>query len=268
MWLLSVLVAACAACSPVSVVQPNTTQTKVLLGDTVVFVARYESGQPPFLFGFLNLHQNENTSVVAAKALIAASSFSGSITYLLHGGTRDLEFVVGGRRYSIDPNRMFTPVGRKTYLQPYDAAADAAVAAFATRVLELYGFAEQRIVLTLHNNGPGYDATDYLPGHVCASAAQAVAIGKQFSPRDFFYVVPGNWTTDIYHCLAQSGLNAVLQVSEAPPDDGSLSVLAGQQGRAYINTENAAEAGAEGDRVIDQLLNLQALVTILQQSQP
>ncbi len=131
----------------------------------------------------------------------------------------------------------------------------------------MYGFTEQRIALTLHNNGPGYDATDYLPGHVFADAAQAVAIGTQFSPRDFFYVVPGNWTTAIYNCLAKSNLNAVLQVSQAPPDDGSLSVLAGQQGLPYINTENAAEAGAEGDRVIDQLLNLKALVTILQQSQ-
>ena len=113
MWLLALLAALCSACSPVAVVTPNMTTWKVALGDDVVYVARYESGAAPFLFGFLNLHQNENTSVVAAKALIAGSSFSGSITYLLHGGTRDLNFSFHGRRYSIDPNRMFTPVGRK-----------------------------------------------------------------------------------------------------------------------------------------------------------
>ncbi len=154
----------------------------------------------------------------------------------------------------------------RAHLIPYSAEADAVVAAFAARVLEVYGFDAQRIVLTLHNNGPGYDATDYLPGHVYADAAQAVAIGTLFDPRDFFYVVPGNWTSAIFACLAKSNLNAVLQVQESPPDDGSLSVYAGQMGKSYINIENAAEEGAEGDRVIDQLLNLKALITILQQA--
>lgn len=117
---------------------------------------------------------------------------------------------------------------------------DQAVAAFAARVLSVYQFDSQRVVLVsqkrrkteifnfrkaLHNNGPGYSALSYLPGGEFASAAQSVSIGtlfnrkmlalpvlflsRFFSARDFFYVVPGNLTTPIYWCLAKSNLNAV-----------------------------------------------------------
>ncbi len=113
MLLVALLLGAAVACSPVTLVQPSLSLTNVSLGEETVYIARYTAGSHPFLFDFLNVHQNENTSVVAAKALIASSGFSGSITYLLHGGTRDLYFRVNGRRYQIDPNRMFTPVGRK-----------------------------------------------------------------------------------------------------------------------------------------------------------
>ena len=64
------------------------------------------------LFSFLNLHENENTSVVAAKALIYQKG-GGSITFLQHGLplTRDITFQYNGVSYTIDPNRMFTMPG-------------------------------------------------------------------------------------------------------------------------------------------------------------
>lgn len=170
------------------------------------------------------------------------------------------------------------------FLQPFRSDADAAVAAFAEKVLEVYEFESQNIVLALHNNGPGYSASSYLPGGEFASAAQSVSIGTLFTrekgkvfnvvflidrlfakARDFFYVVPGNQTTPIYWCLAKSNLNAVLQVATSPPDDGSLSVFAALRGKQYVNTENAAEAGGSGDQVIAQLLNLRALVELIKQ---
>lgn len=156
---------------------------------------------------------------------------------------------------------MFTEAGRRTYLKPFTRDAAAVVAAFAQRLLSLY--APRGVVLALHNNGPGYSAASYLPGGEFASAAQAVAIGTLFPPRNFFYVVPGNITTRAFTCLAKANLNAVLQVATAPPDDGSLSVYAGAKGLDYINTEGAAEGGGEGQAVVNQLLNLQALVSVL-----
>ncbi len=187
------------SCAPVSVTVPQFALFNTSIGETPISIATFSFGNPPFDFSFLNLHQNENTSVVAAKALIASSggAVSGSITYLLHGGTRNLVFQLNGT-FSIDPNRMFTAAGRRTYLQPFRADADQAVENFANQVLQVYRFSEQRIVLALHNNGPGYSASSYLPGGEFASAAQSVSIGTLFNPRDFFYVVPGNLTTPLY----------------------------------------------------------------------
>ena len=256
-----------SSCEPVEIVQPSETRVTVKIGETPVGIVTYRQGVAPFAFSFLNVHNNENTSVVAAKSLIAGGSFgSASITFLDHGGTRDVAFEMGGgRAFSIDPNRMFTAAGRRQFLEPrWEEDADAAVAEFAGRVLEEYGFFNVSVALTLHNNGPGYSASSYLPGGEFAAAAQAVAIGKLFSPRNFFYVVPGNVTTAVYACLAKSGLNAVLQVAQQPPDDGSLSVLAAAYNISYINTEGAAEDGGEGARVVDQLINLKALAQILQ----
>lgn len=67
-------------------------------------------------FSFLNLHQNENASVVAAKAF-AFSQSNLNIYYLnktltKNGlATRNVFFTMGGTEYQFDPNRMFTPVG-------------------------------------------------------------------------------------------------------------------------------------------------------------
>jgi hypothetical protein len=84
------------ACNAVQVVRPELSVVNVTLGDTPMAIATFSYGSPPFDFAFLNLHQNENTSVVAAKALISASdSLSGSITYLVHGGDRILNFSIG-----------------------------------------------------------------------------------------------------------------------------------------------------------------------------
>ncbi len=57
----------------------------------------------------------------------------------------------------------------------------------------------------------------------------------------------------------------MLQVAENPPDDGSLSVYAALHNKDYINTENAAENGGEGDRVIEQLINLRTLTQLINQ---
>lgn len=245
-----------------SLVVVNTT-----LGDTVVGVATYSMGQPPFDWSFLNLHQNENTSVVAAKALIASHpTASGSITYLLHGGTRDLVFQLHGVTYSIDPNRMFTANGRKTFLQPFSHEADLAVSQFAQFVLQRYDFFNVPICLALHNNGPGYSARSYLPGGPFSQDAQQVAIGTLFDARNFFYVVPGRIGTPLFYCMAKANLNGILQSNTTVTDDGSLSYFAALQNKEYVNIEAAAEDGGEGSQVIAQMQNLQFLVNILKQN--
>ena len=100
-------------CVPFPVVKPTETKVPYQLGSLEVNITTYtqpnangESG----LYSFINLHENENTSVVAAKTLIYQKG-GGSIVFLQHGGTRNLYFTYKGVNYSIDPNRMFTYPG-------------------------------------------------------------------------------------------------------------------------------------------------------------
>ena len=88
---------------------PSEVQYPYTLGDNQINITVYT--QPSRggnqYYSFINLHENENTSVVAAKTLIYQKG-GGSIVFLQHGGTRDIYFTYKGVNYTIDPNRMFT----------------------------------------------------------------------------------------------------------------------------------------------------------------
>src|SRR3954462_10172172 len=53
---------------------------------------------------FLNVHENESTSVQAAEKFLA--DIGGTLVKLNHLGTRNLTFKISKRTYAIDPNRM------------------------------------------------------------------------------------------------------------------------------------------------------------------
>merc|ERR1712137_1540815 len=246
---------------------PSEVKHSYMLGDTQLNITVYtqpnENGEA--LYSFINLHENENTSVVAAKTLIYQKG-GGSITFLQHGGTRDINFVFKGENYSIDPNRMFTYPGLEANLQPFNAEAAAAVLEFSQAVLNIYQFDAQKIVLALHNDSPNYSSLDYLPGGVYADEAAKVHIGELFIPRDFFFIANGIVGTQLYNCLAGVGFNAVLQVPYIGPnstltDDGSLSVYSAMHGKPYVNTEAAAACCSQGTAVVNQLILLDHLTT-------
>jgi hypothetical protein len=68
---------------------------------------------------FLNLHENENTSVVAARSFLYVNG--GSLVKFANGPNRLISFKLSGKTYSFDPNRMFTPEGIKSTLQTYSS---------------------------------------------------------------------------------------------------------------------------------------------------
>ena len=201
----------------------------------------------------LNLHDDEGTSVEAA--LDVARDEGGRVVEVVHTGTRNLTFAVGGASYTADPNRMFTDAGRRRTLAPRaDPAALAALAVFADTVLALYTAAPTPVVVTLHNNTPdGYSARSYASGAEYASDAAAVTVRPGSDADDFFFV------TDraLYDALVGKGFNAVLQDNAAATDDGSLSVWAAQQGVPYVNVE------AERGHRAEQVRMIRALASVL-----
>jgi len=210
---------------------------------------------------FLNVHENENTSVVAIRAMQLYRG--GVVTRLNHGGGRYIRFQLAGdpipaNVYVFDPNRMFTPFGIQQTLKlngNYSDAAAAAVAQFAAQVLSVYNFNAQATVYSLHNNGD-YSALDYLPGHIFANDAAAVYLNSAISPHNFYFVT----TQRLYDTIMASGNNVVLQSTTSVSDDGSLSYYCYlQNNRDYVNIEALAEYTASGDQVIKQLIMLETM---------
>ena len=226
------------------------------------------SADPTSIHNDRQLHSNENTSVVAARALLYYNG--GRLTRIDHNppgelATRDVTFTLNNVSYTFDPNRMFTPTGAAATLRqlgPYSEEALDAVLAFGKRLLDIYGFSSQRVVVALHDNGPGYSANSYLPpdGPFQNDAAAA-------------YVAPGSDAHNFVFTTSASGfaamsandtkINCVLQANRTVTDDGSLSYFAGMHGKTYFNSEVRAASGSYGDAVLAQLDTLQRLAEIV-----
>jgi len=231
--------------------------TNTMLGETQVNITIESRVGPLSSVAFLNVHENENTSVVAVRAM--QYYYGGSLTRIIHGGKRTVTFALNGLNYTFDPNRIFTPHGIQATLAlygPNSTEAGNIVAAFAQQLLGLYQFDSQRVVLCIHNNGPGYSAADYLMGGVFANDASQVYIADGTSPHNFFFVT----TQNLFDIVTSAGFNCVLQNPVTVTDDGSLSYYASTRGIPYVNIEALAESGSQGEQVLVQLNMVQGLV--------
>lgn len=231
------------------------TSHQVTIGDTSitvtkeVFQSAYPCSAPPVL-AFLNLHENENTSVTAVRSYLY--SHGGSLVKFNVGHSRLISFSMGKNKYSVDPNRIFTPEGISATLAQYSkytTEAATEVEKLASFVLDVYDFNSQTTVMALHNNAGSYGAQSYLPGGAYEKDAEKVNIVNGTNPSNFFYVVEPYF----YDALSARGYNIVLQNNATVQNDGSLSYFAGLQGKQYVNFEAIAEYTAIGQQVVIQL---------------
>lgn len=223
------------------------------VGDAVVRVVLH--GDPAAPWSFLNLHDDEDTSVEAARQVVQAHG--GRIVELRYAGGRNIAFGLNGATYTFDPNRIFTDRGARATLQahgPFSPEALHETRRFAAALLALYRFDAQAAVVTLHNNTDGnYSVLSYLPGGAHAREAQEVHVVDGRDPDDFFFVTD----RDLFERLAEKGFNVVLQHNDAATDDGSLSVYAGRRGKPYVNVE------AEHGHLHEQVEMVRALYALL-----
>ncbi len=238
-----VLVFGCVATEVPSPVQAAT--KKYQLGDTTIILRITQYGSGP---RFIALHSNETTSVVAAKALRV-----GTVLELTHSGGRNVSFGLGGKRYTFDPNRIFSATGiKKTLSQngPYSKEAQKEVKKFSDWILIFLHAANTRQVVALHNNTEGhYSVSSYLKGGSEAAAAAKVFVNPKNDPDDFFLTTDGS----VFTAMSKQGFNVVLQ-SRRPPDDGSLSVYCALNCRSYVNVEAQAGHSAIQKKMISALL--------------
>jgi hypothetical protein len=270
---------------------PKTVKT-FRLGETAVRVNVYERAGAAVTF--FAPHHNERGGREAAKEAVAARGGRFvEVEALDDAGepARRLRFSVGGKPYSVDPNRVFTEQGRRCLRLPADA--EAAVKAFAEELLSLLfapGGARLRagesVFVAVHNNAdveasPAADrdrdltAIGFLRplrsrtifrGEFAESAAGVYLSNAEEDEDNFVLVTESRLVTP----FASRGFNVVLQKPAAQlrdgkcsMDDGSLSVHAAFSGIPYVNLEADAPGGGARQRQM-----LDAVYELLSQSIP
>lgn len=228
---LGMLFTTLIACQPKYAI--TTRHNPLQIGDTTVDILIHEAESPGLTY--LNLHDDENTSVKAALDII--EEYGGRVIELKHSGNRRITFSIGNNPYEFDPNRMFTDAGRKSTLERFSRANEEALKAvqsFAEDVLLILNPTELVAVVTLHNTSPGdYGILTYTSEGDYAKEAESVFVADKMDPKDFYFVTD----PDLYSQLSQMGFNVVLQDNLYATDDGSLSVWCAQQDIIYANSE-------------------------------
>jgi hypothetical protein len=205
---------------------------------------------------FINLHQNEQTSVKAARSIMGET---GQLLIELRAqGNRNVLFWIGLRPYLFDPNRIFSDQGIAQTLRfhgGYSDAAQSAVVGLRTAIIDELQIDRAKMVVALHNNGAGhYTIQSYLPGAEHALQARAVQVDARADPGDFFLVTRHS----AYDILCALGSSVVLQ-DHAAPEDGSLSHYFTEMPPLYVNVE--ARFGHEREQ-------RKMLTLVLEHSQP
>ena len=207
----------------------------IRLGDSSLQLA--SSWRDPVTLTYVNVHENEQTSVEAARQVMGRHG--GRLLELKARRQRLVSFTRGGIQYTFDPNRIFTDVGIQKTLRrygPYSSAAQAEVAGLAAAIVDEVTRGRVFPVVALHNNSGGpYSVESYRSGAALAADAAEVHVNPRRSRADFFIVTERK----AYAVLSGLAFNVVLQ-SETPTDDGSLSVYCQRQAIPYINVETQA----------------------------
>lgn len=212
---------------------PSVQKIKLSLGSGFVPVTILKFGDATDLV-FINMHDNEFTSVEAAKELL--SERGGLLIKIENNKQRFINFKHNKRTYSFDANRIFSLEGIKQSLRERGRYSDAAalkIGSFADNLLSLIP-QTANCVIALHNNfDGGFSIKSYIKGgDKQKNAIQAVEHKHQDADDIAF-------TTDPYLFEKMSGMgyNSILQDNINARKDGSLSVYFGERGKRYINIE-------------------------------
>lgn len=223
------------------------------LGDDYVGVRKIESKRDAHANRtvYINLHENESTSVKAAKKFIRKN---GGVIYMLHQNKkRNVVFNQGGQKYQFDPNRIFTDEGiRKTMVRFGNFSKDAhrTVSGLSDYLIQNIRKSNPAYIIALHNNTEAnYSLESYEPGGIYEKDALAVHKNPAMDADDFYFTT----SNDLYDQLKARDENSVMQNNAKGTDDGSLSIFAGRHEMNYVNIEAQHKHKQEQYRMINLL---------------
>jgi len=194
-------------------------------------VTRYGSTPGPL---FISLHDNEHTSVEAARKFLSQSH--GTLIEIENEGERNISFRYEGRPYSFDPNCLFSAEGIRRHLVKNNSLQEGVAGEMerlGRRILDLIP-GDAAFIIALHNNSDGdFGILSYRNGNELAAEAAAVYINPAEDTDNFFLTT----SELIFREIKKEKLNIVLQDNTHCTEDGSLSVYAGKNHLPYVNLE-------------------------------
>lgn len=202
-----------------------------------------------------NLHDNEFTSVVAARS--ALETRGGTLLKIENDSERVIRFRLRGLSYAFDPNRIFSREGIGQSLRENGRTSQLAideVEKFGQRLLALIPDSIGCLI-ALHNNSEGgYSVNSYLAGGDRQQDARDVRAVKEQDPDDIVFTTD----RDIFENMAAAGFNSILQDNEKAKQDGSLSVFFGMKNRRYVNIETQHGRSGQYQQMLEKLLDFLA----------
>ena len=209
------------------------TTKNIALGDSMIqIISSLQATDSKTLF--LNIHEDEQTSIAVAQNF--AKQHPLNFIYLHHNQTRRITYNINRKKYSVDPNRIYTNKGRQKTIQPwwrfFTKHALTQAKHLSDEILTM--ISPYQIIVSMHNNTDvNYSIKSYLPGESESQNTADVFISEAWDPDDFIY------TTDqrFFDYLKGKNVNVILQDNNGYVNDGSLSVYCGKKGIPYINIE-------------------------------
>jgi len=223
------------------------------LGDRIIPIRVLQYGDVKNII-CINLHDNENTSVEAARSVLELKG--GTLIKIENNDQRVVRFKWRGVSYSFDPNRIFSRVGIEQTLKENKRTSQSAIEEiekFAQRLLQLIPDSTSCIVALHNNTNEAYSVSTYLSGNARQFDAKAVYADSLQDVDDIIFTTDGL----LYNKMANNGYNSIWQDNMHVRKDGSLSVYCGEKGKRYINIET--EHG-KFDRYAEMLTTLLAIL--------
>ena len=212
---------------------PSAARTSFKVGDTIIHAKAFQRGAS--LLTMINVHDDENTSVLAGKVVVKESG--GRLIELAHSGRRFVEFKLDGQTYRFDPNRIFSDEGIRATLSRrsnYSEAAHRVVKEFAAGFIGQFGLDREPVIVALHNtDGHGLTINSYRAEGDKSAASATLHASERRGVGDFFYVTDRRF----FDYLKARDFNVTLQDDANVPDDGSASVYFARKGIPYLNIE-------------------------------
>lgn len=241
---------------------PDSDTVVFQLGDRIVLLEKTLYG-PSDSVVFINLHDNERTSVRAGQTVLAEKG--GFFLRIINDSTRLVNFRLCDKRYSFDPNRIFTEAVGEV-VEGHESCRTRAVEQakqFALFVLQQIP-AHAHTVIALHNNHPysNLDIYTFAKADTSYKDAAGVHINRLRDKDDFFL------TNDsmLFRRLCALHYNAMLQNNTQASDDGSLSIYYRDLSKRYVNVETEHDPLApERNHLAEQVEMLRSLMDMLKE---